>query len=117
MTTNPPVDLNKTLGAVFIGNIAASMLFGITSLQTHTFFLNNTRDRRSFKRLIAFLWSPSISSESPHVRTDAALFFLCRRQAFGLLAPHFYDTRSLQLSYHPLRRFRGPFYTYMELAG
>ncbi|KAF9475440.1 hypothetical protein BDN70DRAFT_883698 [Pholiota conissans] len=56
MSQTPPIDLNKTLGAVYIGNIAAASLFGLTSLQAFIFFSGNTRDRRPFKRLIAFLW-------------------------------------------------------------
>ncbi|KAF8963156.1 hypothetical protein BDZ97DRAFT_1920048 [Flammula alnicola] len=51
-----PIDLDKTLGAVFIGNVVASALFGVTSLQTFIFFRGNTRDRKLFKNLIAFLW-------------------------------------------------------------
>ncbi|KAF8193393.1 hypothetical protein BJ912DRAFT_1057583 [Pholiota molesta] len=54
--SSPHLDLDKTLGAVFIGNIAAAALFGLTSLQAFIFFSGNTRDRRLFKRLIAFLW-------------------------------------------------------------
>ncbi|KJA25048.1 hypothetical protein HYPSUDRAFT_434943 [Hypholoma sublateritium FD-334 SS-4] len=52
----PPIDLDKTLGAVFIGNIVSASLFGLTSLQAFIFFSGNIRDRKLFKRLIAFLW-------------------------------------------------------------
>ncbi|KDR78675.1 hypothetical protein GALMADRAFT_137695 [Galerina marginata CBS 339.88] len=53
----PHINLNTTLGAVFVGNIVAAALFGITTLQTFIFFNKNTRDRKLFKQLIAFLWS------------------------------------------------------------
>ncbi|CAA7267454.1 unnamed protein product [Cyclocybe aegerita] len=50
------VNLNRTLGAVFIGEVFAAILFGITSLQTFIFFKGNMRDNPAFKSLIAFLW-------------------------------------------------------------
>ncbi|KAF9558841.1 hypothetical protein CPC08DRAFT_539345 [Agrocybe pediades] len=56
MPPPPGFDLDKTLGAVFIGNVVAAVLFGITSLQAFTFFRGNTGDSRRFKQLIAFLW-------------------------------------------------------------
>jgi len=67
----PPINLDKTLGAVFVGNIVAAMydihysnvahaypslrrLFGFTSVQMYIFFRGNTRDRSLFKYLVCF---------------------------------------------------------------
>ncbi|KAF9048841.1 hypothetical protein BJ165DRAFT_1063025 [Panaeolus papilionaceus] len=50
------INLGRTLGAVFIGNVVAAVLYGITSLQTYIFFRGNRRDRPLFKFLIFFLW-------------------------------------------------------------
>ncbi|KAF8151025.1 hypothetical protein B0H34DRAFT_160112 [Crassisporium funariophilum] len=54
--SGPPVNLDRTLGAIFIGNIVAATLYGTTSTQSFTFFKGNHRDRLPFKCLIGLLW-------------------------------------------------------------
>ncbi|KIP11306.1 hypothetical protein PHLGIDRAFT_141640 [Phlebiopsis gigantea 11061_1 CR5-6] len=52
----PPIPpLDNTLGAAFIGNLAAAVLYGFTSLQTFMYF-DRYNDGRPFKLLVAFLW-------------------------------------------------------------
>ncbi|KAF8233944.1 hypothetical protein L208DRAFT_867205 [Tricholoma matsutake] len=48
--------LNDTLGAQFLGNLAAAVLYGITCVQTYIYFKNNYKDTLAFKFLILFLW-------------------------------------------------------------
>lgn len=43
-------------GSIFLGAIAACILYGITCLQTYIFFYKNHRDSRMFKLLIYALW-------------------------------------------------------------
>jgi len=50
------IDLNKTLGALLLGNIVASILYGITSLQAFLYYKDSQQDGLSFRLLIAFLW-------------------------------------------------------------
>ena len=49
-------DLGLMLGPTFIGLVAASILFGITSLQTHSYFRRESRDTVCFRVLMGFLW-------------------------------------------------------------
>ncbi|TFK98190.1 hypothetical protein BDV98DRAFT_573220 [Pterulicium gracile] len=49
-------NLGLMLGPTFIGLVAASMLFGITSLQTQSYFRGEGRDTVSFRVLMGFLW-------------------------------------------------------------
>jgi len=51
----PKVD--NTLGAMLVGGFVAMALWGITCVQTYTFFLQKTRDSPLFKLSIAFLWA------------------------------------------------------------
>ncbi|KAK0200112.1 hypothetical protein DFS33DRAFT_1267876 [Desarmillaria ectypa] len=48
-------DFNQTLSALLVGGLVAMALWGITCVQTYTFFTTNPRDRMAFKFLIAFL--------------------------------------------------------------
>ncbi|KAI0791272.1 hypothetical protein C8Q75DRAFT_805623 [Abortiporus biennis] len=49
--------LDNTLGALFIGLIFASILFGITCVQTYTYFMQSMRkDTTILRSLVAFLW-------------------------------------------------------------
>ncbi|KAJ3484322.1 hypothetical protein NLI96_g5727 [Meripilus lineatus] len=54
VTLSPNV--NATLGAVFIGNIAVSVLFGITSFQTTAYFHRYPNDKSATKILVMILW-------------------------------------------------------------
>ncbi|KAG9225088.1 hypothetical protein CCMSSC00406_0008748 [Pleurotus cornucopiae] len=58
MASSPPSDLglDSKLGAAFLGNTAAAIFYGITSVQTYIFFRSSENDRRTFKALILFLW-------------------------------------------------------------
>ncbi|GJJ13350.1 hypothetical protein Clacol_007602 [Clathrus columnatus] len=57
-----PVDLtlphsfDNTLGALLIGLIVSTALFGLTTLQTYLYFINYIKDRLSLKFLVASLW-------------------------------------------------------------
>ncbi|KAL4244635.1 hypothetical protein ABKN59_009177 [Abortiporus biennis] len=59
MALEPPVKLPKldnTLGALFIGLIAAAILFGITCVQIYTYFVvSMKKDRFILRSLVAFL--------------------------------------------------------------
>jgi hypothetical protein len=48
--------LDSTLGAAFIGNIVAGVLYGITCLQTFVYHKKGRGDHKSFKATIYFLW-------------------------------------------------------------
>jgi len=48
--------LDNTLGAAFIGNVLAAILYGITCLQTFVFYKKQYQDSLSFKLVIYFLW-------------------------------------------------------------
>ncbi|KAJ8487280.1 hypothetical protein ONZ45_g14403 [Pleurotus djamor] len=48
--------LDANLGSLYLGNFAAGVLYGITSLQTFIFFKGNNNDRRAFKAVIFLLW-------------------------------------------------------------
>ncbi|KAF9007462.1 hypothetical protein BDQ17DRAFT_216761 [Cyathus striatus] len=49
-------ELNSTLGAIFLGNIGAAILYGITTLQTFSYYKNCQKDGAMFRLLIGFLW-------------------------------------------------------------
>ncbi|EDR04014.1 uncharacterized protein LACBIDRAFT_306378 [Laccaria bicolor S238N-H82] len=48
--------LSGSLRAAFLGSVAASFLYGITSVQTFLYFRNTCEDGRPFKLLIFGLW-------------------------------------------------------------
>ncbi|KAJ3484323.1 hypothetical protein NLI96_g5728 [Meripilus lineatus] len=50
------LNLDTTLGAVYIGNIAASVLFGLTSFQTIAYFNRYPNDKNVTKILVMILW-------------------------------------------------------------
>ncbi|KAF8066978.1 hypothetical protein FPV67DRAFT_1221885 [Lyophyllum atratum] len=55
----PPMALpafDNTLGALLIGGLLSMVLWGVTCVQTFTFFTRKSRDRPTFKLMIAFLW-------------------------------------------------------------
>ncbi|KAJ7803148.1 hypothetical protein B0H14DRAFT_1648799 [Mycena olivaceomarginata] len=62
MATLPPLPtvavpkFDATLGALLIGGLVATALYGMTVLQTFTFFVGDTTDRVSHKALVAFLF-------------------------------------------------------------
>ncbi|KAJ3556094.1 hypothetical protein NM688_g2215 [Phlebia brevispora] len=49
------LSVNSTLGAVFIGNVVAAVLYGTSSLQTYIYF-NRCKDAIWLRMLIFFLW-------------------------------------------------------------
>ncbi|KAL5519598.1 hypothetical protein ACEPAH_1281 [Sanghuangporus vaninii] len=56
--TAPPthIQLDDSLGAVFIGLITAAILFGIINVQTLTYFQNSKSDPKYLKCMIVLLW-------------------------------------------------------------
>ncbi|KAL0945449.1 hypothetical protein HGRIS_000940 [Hohenbuehelia grisea] len=50
------LQLDSKLGAAFLGNLAAAIFYGVTSVQTFLYFRSNSRDTFAFKALIFFLW-------------------------------------------------------------
>ncbi|OBZ69412.1 hypothetical protein A0H81_10685 [Grifola frondosa] len=50
-----PIKLDNTLGAAFIGNVFACF-YGITSVQTFSYYKHNGKDSRYVKTLIFILW-------------------------------------------------------------
>ncbi|KAI0701745.1 hypothetical protein C8Q76DRAFT_756777 [Earliella scabrosa] len=48
--------LDNTLGAAFVGNIFAATLYGLTTLQTYTYYNRSGKDSRLLKSLVAILW-------------------------------------------------------------
>jgi len=53
----PPVlpHFDNTLGALLIGGLVATALWGVTCVQTFAFFMGETKDRAWHKALVAFL--------------------------------------------------------------
>jgi len=47
---------DNSLGALLVGLIVSTTLFGLTSLQTYLYFVNYTKDRAAFKWLVGLLW-------------------------------------------------------------
>ncbi|KAH9920026.1 uncharacterized protein BXZ73DRAFT_104841 [Epithele typhae] len=58
MTTapTPPLSLDDTLGAGFLGLVAASCFYGITVVQTFIYYKRNEMDPGFLKGLVFFLW-------------------------------------------------------------
>ncbi|KAI0360706.1 hypothetical protein OH77DRAFT_711975 [Trametes cingulata] len=52
----PPLRLDSTLGAAFIGNILAASLYGLTTLQTYIYYCRSGKDRDAMKGLMPILW-------------------------------------------------------------
>ncbi|OCH90213.1 hypothetical protein OBBRIDRAFT_619694 [Obba rivulosa] len=55
---SPPVQLqlDGTLGAAFLGNLAAAIFYGITNVQTYLYYKRNEADSTSLKSIVFFLW-------------------------------------------------------------
>ncbi|KAI0635133.1 hypothetical protein C8Q77DRAFT_682550 [Trametes polyzona] len=51
------LSLDDTLGAAFLGNIAAACFYGITVVQTYIYYGRNGGDRLYLKSLVAILWA------------------------------------------------------------
>ncbi|OBZ76406.1 hypothetical protein A0H81_03434 [Grifola frondosa] len=51
-----PIKLDNTLGAAFLGNIVAAIFYGITSVQTFSYYKRNGNDPRFMKIMIFILW-------------------------------------------------------------
>jgi len=47
---------DNTLGAMLIGVLVSTTLFGLTTLQTYLYYCNYTKDRAAFKWLVASVW-------------------------------------------------------------
>lgn len=56
MSLIPSFPLNATLGASFLGNIGASILYGISCIQTFIFYKRSGGDTIVLKSLILLLW-------------------------------------------------------------
>ncbi|KAJ8692338.1 hypothetical protein PTI98_009661 [Pleurotus ostreatus] len=76
-----PFSVDRTVGAAFLGNIAAGVFYGITSLQTYMYYKRNFQDLPSFKLLIFMLWFKSTLRVSVTSSSDASL-----REEYGCLA-------------------------------
>ncbi|KAI0829045.1 hypothetical protein BC628DRAFT_1192913 [Trametes gibbosa] len=48
--------LTPMLGALFIGVVLASSLYGVTSLQTYIYFTRHSNDTKTLKSIVFFLW-------------------------------------------------------------
>ncbi|RDX54474.1 hypothetical protein OH76DRAFT_1397786 [Lentinus brumalis] len=48
--------LHDTLGAAYVGNIVAACLYGLTTLQTYTYYNRSPKDPVVLKTLVAILW-------------------------------------------------------------
>ncbi|KAI0746744.1 hypothetical protein C8Q80DRAFT_793006 [Daedaleopsis nitida] len=48
--------LDNTLGAAYVGNIFAATLYGLTTLQTYTYYNRSSKDSGLLKSLVAMLW-------------------------------------------------------------
>ncbi|KAH8096757.1 hypothetical protein BXZ70DRAFT_1009439 [Cristinia sonorae] len=51
------LDINNTLGALFVGGIFVAIFFGITSAQAFTYFKRNPKDKLLYKVAVAILWT------------------------------------------------------------
>jgi len=51
---SPTID--NTLGAVFLGNLTAAILYGVTCVQTFIYFQTYPKDAVSLKATVFFLW-------------------------------------------------------------
>ncbi|KAF8180840.1 hypothetical protein BJ912DRAFT_1062286 [Pholiota molesta] len=49
--------LDSTLGAAFLGTLAAAVLYGVTSVQTFMYFRDCKEDGRLLRCLVLFLWA------------------------------------------------------------
>ncbi|KAF7324970.1 hypothetical protein MKEN_00539400 [Mycena kentingensis (nom. inval.)] len=48
--------MDDTLGALLVGGLLATALWGVTCVQAASFFLSNSADRKWHKALVGFLW-------------------------------------------------------------
>jgi len=48
--------IDNTLGALFLGNLTAAILYGVTCVQTFMYFQNYSRDTLSLRITVFFLW-------------------------------------------------------------
>ncbi|KAJ7062123.1 hypothetical protein C8F01DRAFT_124886 [Mycena amicta] len=57
MTSLPVIPaVDNTLGALLAGGLAATALWGVTCVQTFSFFMSESSERPWLKTLVAFLW-------------------------------------------------------------
>ncbi|TFK72649.1 hypothetical protein BDN72DRAFT_304172 [Pluteus cervinus] len=60
MTSSLPdgnVNLDTTFGALLIGGLVSTALWGVTCVQTYTYFTQSSRDRPAYKAIILFLFA------------------------------------------------------------
>ena len=74
--------LDNTLGALQIGSLVAVFLFGILTLQAHSYYTTFPEDKWPYKTLVCI--HPSLSSRYHLIREHYALgrVFVVRRLAF-----------------------------------
>ncbi|KAF8963151.1 hypothetical protein BDZ97DRAFT_1051936 [Flammula alnicola] len=88
MSTSPHLDLDNTLGAAFLGNIIAGVLYGITCLQTYVYYKKSQGDHISFRVLIYALWV--LDTFHLALVTHALYFYLIKSYSnpLALLSPN-----------------------------
>ncbi|KAF9647025.1 hypothetical protein BDM02DRAFT_3188351 [Thelephora ganbajun] len=82
MTIN--LDLSGTLGAAFIGMVAATLLFGVSNLQTYIYYMQYPHDWIVYKVSVAVLWV-----------LDAFNLVLTIHAMYHYLVLHFYNIDAL----------------------
>ncbi|KAJ8516167.1 hypothetical protein ONZ45_g6484 [Pleurotus djamor] len=55
-TSHIDLNLDAKLGAMFLGNVVAAILYGVTSVQTFIYFKGSAQDLRSLKVIVLILW-------------------------------------------------------------
>ncbi|KAG5718815.1 hypothetical protein E4T56_gene2669 [Termitomyces sp. T112] len=55
-TPHPLISLDSKLGAGFIGNIVAGIFYGVTCIQSYTYFRSSDQDKQWFRLVIFILW-------------------------------------------------------------
>ncbi|TCD69255.1 hypothetical protein EIP91_008358 [Steccherinum ochraceum] len=51
------MDINNTLGAIYVGGIFSAIFFGVTSAQAYTYFQRNPNDKPIYRLAVAILWT------------------------------------------------------------
>ncbi|KAJ7188871.1 hypothetical protein C8R46DRAFT_1341519 [Mycena filopes] len=82
LTTSIHFDPNPTLGALQVGVLVSSLLFGLSMMQTYLYFTRFPGDDRKLKALVIFVWynNPHVASFSTGLKDSsgrARLRWLC----------------------------------------
>ncbi|KAF7332741.1 ANK-REP-REGION domain-containing protein [Mycena kentingensis (nom. inval.)] len=56
MATLPPVDMDTSFGALFIGVLFSALFLGLLTVQIYTYFSNFPADSLWLKLLVGFVW-------------------------------------------------------------